>query len=169
MRHKRLKLSAVLLLGLGLTGLQSQTITISNNLGVQTTYFFSNIRKITLSSSNMTFVKHNGNPDVYALNSIRNLNFIDPITSITTFENQVGTVKVFPNPVADKLEFQLSMEKSQNCALEIISILGKVVYNEKIYGVNNSYSINVSTLPKGIYLCIISNGVTVATAKFIKQ
>lgn len=54
MRHKRLKLSAVLLLGLGLTGLQAQTMYVKESSGTQTAYTLSNIQKMSFSSGNLT-------------------------------------------------------------------------------------------------------------------
>ncbi|MEY3451220.1 MAG: hypothetical protein RL711_1046 [Bacteroidota bacterium] len=49
MRQKRLKLSAVFLLGLGLTGLQAQTMYVKEKSGTQTAYTLSSLRKMTFS------------------------------------------------------------------------------------------------------------------------
>src|SRR5690554_5092155 len=61
MRHKRLKLSAVLLLGLGLTGLQAQTMYVKESSGTQTAYALSNIQKMSFSSGNLTVTKTDNN------------------------------------------------------------------------------------------------------------
>lgn len=42
MTHKKLKFSAVLLLGLGLTGLQAQTMYVKESSGTQTAYAVNN-------------------------------------------------------------------------------------------------------------------------------
>ena len=82
MRQKRLKLSAVLLLGLGLTGLQAQTMYVWESNSTQTDYALSNIRKMTFSGGNVTIQKTDNSTGVYGLSGLRYLNFTDLATSI---------------------------------------------------------------------------------------
>ena len=46
---------------------------------------------------------------------------------------------------------------------------GKLVYTENISSHSAVYQINLSGLPKGIYLCRVNSGKTINTAKFIMQ
>ena len=49
MRPKKVKLSAVLLLGLGLSSIQAQTMYVKKSNGTQTAYPLNSIRKMTFS------------------------------------------------------------------------------------------------------------------------
>lgn len=169
MRHKKLKLSGVLLLGLGLTGLKAQTMNVKQTSGTQTAYLLSNIRKLDFASSNITVHKTVGISDIYALSGIRYLNFQNLTTTVAKIEKHEGTIKLYPNPVADVLNIQQPNDGNQVCIIEILTIDGRLVYNEKQNPHENATQINVSALPQGLYLCKINNGITTATTKFIKQ
>ena len=169
MKHKKLKLSTVLLLGLGLTGLQAQTMYVRQTSGTQTPYSLSNIKKMSFSSGNITVSKTIGSPDTYSLSGIRYLNFQDLTTNIATAEKQELVMTLYPNPVVDVLNLQLSIKSSQACVIEILSMEGRVVYQEKLNQQSDVYQINVSALPKGLYLCKVNNGITTETTKFFKQ
>lgn len=169
MKYKKLKLSAALFLGLGLTGLQAQTIYMKQTSGTQTTYALSNIKKMTFSSGNITVSKTTGNPDTYALSGIRYLNFQVLTANIATIEKQEGLMTLYPNPVVDVLNIQLSIKSKQAFVIEILSIEGKVVYQEKLNEQSDIFQKNVSALPKGIYICKVNNGITTETTKFLKQ
>ena len=168
MRQKKVKLSALLLLGLGLTGLEAQTMHVKETIGTQTSYLLSNIRKLDFAPGNITVAKTVGIPDTYALSGIRYLNFQDLTTAIASVDQQ-GALQLYPNPVADVLNIQLPNEGNQVCIIEILTIDGRLVYKEKQNPYKNATQINVSALPQGIYLCKINNGITTATTKFIKQ
>ena len=169
MKHKKLKLSALLLLGLGLTVLQAQTMYVRPTSGTQTAYMLSNIKKMNFSSGNIAVNKISGVPDNYALSGIRYLNFQDLTTNIEMPEKQEGAVQLYPNPVVNFLNINVSQTLSQSYVIEILSIDGREVYKEKMNGKNEGYQINVSILPHGIYFCKINNGITTETIKFIKN
>ena len=82
MKHQRLKLSAVLLLGLGLTGLQAQTLYVKESSGTQTAYTLSNIQKMSFSSGNLTVAKTDNSSGVYALSGLKHMNFTSTTTDI---------------------------------------------------------------------------------------
>ena len=82
MRHNMLKISAVILLGLGLTGLQAQTMYVNESSGTQTAYTLSNIQKMSFSSGNLTVTKTDNSSGVYALINLRYLNFSDVSTDL---------------------------------------------------------------------------------------
>lgn len=169
MKHKKLKLSAILLLGFGLTGLQAQTMYVRQTIGTQTAYTLSNIKKMSFSSGNITINKIAGSPDTYLLSGLRYLNFQDLTTNIAMLGKQEGTMTIYPNPVVDLLNIQLSQSINQSYVIEILSIDGREVYKEIINRQDNVYQINVSLLSQGIYFCKINNGIITETTKFIKQ
>ena len=171
MKHKLLKLSVVLLFVFALTGLQAQTMYVREKSGTQTDYTLSDIMKMSFSSGNITVSIFGGSSDTYALTNIRYLNFTDLTTGIhlPEHQNEAGKLQVFPNPVNNMLNIQYTMPEKQLVALELLSIEGKVVYKQVL--TNNTYQrqINVSALPKGLYLCRIIGKKTIDTIKFIKN
>jgi acid phosphatase type 7 len=169
MRYKKLKVSIVLLLGLGLTGLHAQTMYVKQTNGTQSAYALSDIKKMSFSSGNITVSKTTGSPDTYSLSYIRYLNFQDLTTNIAMIEKQEATIQLYPNPVNDFLNIQVPIMSNQACVIEILSIEGRVVYQGKLNQQSDVYQINVSILPQGMYFCEISNGITTETTKFIKQ
>ena len=168
MRHKKLKLGALLLLGLGLTGLQAQTMYVKENSGTQTAYALSNIKKMNFSSGNITVSTTTGNPVTYSLSGIRYLNFVD-LGSIPLADKPNETFQIYPNHVIDLLNIKLSDMRNQSGVIEILSMEGKVVYSQAINSNTNVYQINVTSLLQGIYLCKINNGIRIETIKFYKQ
>ena len=94
MRHKKLKLSIVLFLGIGLTGLQAQNMYVKEKSGTQTTYSLSAVKKISFLSGNIAISKIDGNSDVYSLERIRYLSFRDLSTSIIPLPTMLGVTEV---------------------------------------------------------------------------
>ena len=169
MRQKKVKLSTLLLLGLGLTGLEAQTIHVKQTSGTQTSYLLSNIRNLNFSPGNITVAKTVGIPDTFALSDIRHLNFQDLTTAIASVDKQ-GAIQLYPNPVADVLNIQLTNEGNQLCIIELLTIDGRLVYKEKQNPHENVIQVNVSLLAQGIYFCKVGKGTTTSTTtKFIKQ
>ena len=169
MKHKRLKFSTLLLLGLGFTGLQAQTVFVRQTSGTQNAYLLSNIEKLSFPSGQITVSLTTGNPDTYSLSNVRYLNFQDLTTGITSEKTQEGTIQIFPNPVAEVLNIQVSQSLCQSYFIEILSIDGRQVYKETVNQQNNVYQINVAKLSQGLYLCKINNGKTTEITKFFKQ
>ena len=172
MRHKRLKLSAVLLLGLGLTGLQAQTMYVKESSGTQTAYTLSNIQKMSFSSGNLTVTKTDNSSGVFALSDLRYLNFSD-ITDITTDLQEDLSVKsqqlkVYPNPVGDILNINLTGKSETEGTLSILNFEGKTLVTRKV-SKEGVLSLDISHLPTGIYLCRYSNATEIKTVKIIKQ
>lgn len=169
MRHMRLKLSAVLLLGLGLTGLQAQTMNVRESNSTQTAYALSNIRKMTFSGGNATIQKTDNSTGIYALSGLRYLNFTDLTTSIEEPTMKLGhsNLITYPNPVSDVLTIDLTGVIGGGM-ISILTIEGKVVQTQNTSG-NSMATINLSHLAKGIYLCRYSSTSEIKTVKIIKQ
>jgi hypothetical protein len=169
MRQKRLKLSAVLMLGLGLTGLQAQTMYVKEKSGTHSAYTLSNIRKMTFSGGNATIQKTDNSTGVYALSGLRYLNFTDLTTSIEEPTMKLGHSKLitYPNPVSDVLTIDLTGVIGGGM-ISILTLEGKVVQTQNTSG--NSFAIiNLNRLSKGIYLCRYSSISEIKTVKIIKQ
>lgn len=168
MRHKRLKLSAILLLGLGLTSIQAQTLYVKAKTGTQTPYSLNDIKKITFSSGNLSVNKKAGGADSYALTNLRYLSF-NSTTEVEEMTSSDSRFIVYPNPANTELNLQLNGMKNEAVTIKILSINGRVVYNEELRKSVTNQTINISGLPEGLYLCIITSGTNRETTKFIKQ
>ncbi len=119
-------------------------------------YLWSNSTKIMFNDENEV--------DVYFL--VQDLGLVKYTLDLTTlengeFNNQVSDVIIYPNPTSGILNFN-SKSEIQNVALFDLS-------GRKIYEFNSS-QINISSLPKGIYLVKISTkeGKT-TTRKVVKK
>ena len=171
MKQTRLKSGFLLLLVCAFTALQAQNLYVKNKSGVQTAYAISGIQKITFSSGNLSIIKISGGENTYALDNLRFLNFIDttPVTSITGFEKQNTNILVYPNPFNNEVNIELNDFGKRPVQITILSIDGRVVYNEKLQSVTGIQKINLSKLPSGSYLCKLANGSDFKTIKFLKQ
>ena len=168
MRHKKLKLSAVLLLGLGLSSIQAQTMFVKKSNGTQTAYPLNSIRKMTFSGGNATIYKTDNSTGVYALNGLRYLIFTD-ITGIGEQPMRPGYANLiaYPNPVADELNIDLT-DATGNGTVSILSLDGRLKHKQKTKGTGIA-TINLSHLPQGVYICRYSNATEIKTVKIIKQ
>jgi hypothetical protein len=169
MQRKQLKLSAVLLLILGLTGLQAQTMYVKQTNGTQTAYALSSVRKMTFSGGNVTVTKTNNSTGVFALNALRYMNFTDLSTSIEkplAVQNQM--LSAYPIPASNVLNVNLTGTAQGEGTLSILNFEGKTVLSRQISHAG-VLSLDIGHLPKGIYLCQYSNATELKTVKIIKQ
>ena len=81
-------------------------------------------------------------------------------------------IKVYGNPVKDKLTFSYSSNATQVVNVKVYDLVGKTLMSQKVNsseGTNMlSLSLN-STFKAGMYIVEVSNGADRQTAKFIKQ
>jgi len=162
MRHKRLKLSAVLLLGLGLTGLQAQTsvnATGSNasGSGGSASYSVGQVVYTTNAGTNGSLAQ--GVQQPYE------------ISVVTGLEEAKGinlSVTAYPNPTTDYLTLSIADFDASKLSYQLYDMSGKLLQNEKITG--NQTSIVMSNLvPATYFLKVISNNKEVKTFKIIKN
>ena len=113
MKHKQLKLIALLLLGLGLTGLQAQTMYVKQSNGTKTAYALSNVRKMTFTPGDVTVQKTDNTTVVYALSGLKYLSFQDFTVGIDKPQTAAGnTLLTYPNPVSHMLTIDLTGTKN---------------------------------------------------------
>ena len=75
-----------------------------------------------------------------------------------------------PNPVNDLLTMNLSVSQKENFDLTIIDASGKKLSKQKLeVGGEQTISIDMSNYAEGIYLLVLSNGVSTQTQKVVKQ
>lgn len=84
---------------------------------------------------------------------------------LSTSEFTTAVANVYPNPVADIFNLDLSSKfDANNVSVTITDMLGKTVM---ILNGNNPY--NISSLSKGVYIANITDGNYIATQKIIKK
>jgi hypothetical protein len=79
---------------------------------------------------------------------------LDPCSGIA--ENTASRIHIFPNPGKDRITIR--WEGQPIAALSLYSIMGQEVVSEKIPCCNESYSLDVSSLPAGIYILQLRSG-----------
>ncbi len=79
-----------------------------------------------------------------------------------------GAVAIFPNPTTDALTVTYA-EVNVNTSVEIFTVDGKKVHEQKLNVGSTQTTIDVSKMPLGNYLLVITDGSNKNTIKFVKQ
>ena len=165
MRHKKLKLSAVLLLGLGLTGLQAQTSVNATGgnaagSGGSASYSLGQVVYTTNIGANGSVAQGVQQPF--------------EISVVTAIEEAKGinlSVTAYPNPTTDFLQLKVDASTTlsiQSMSYQLYDMNGKLLQSEKITG--NQTSIVMSNLvPANYFVKVIQANKEVKTFKIIKN
>lgn len=92
--------------------------------------------------------------------------FVDALTGVTEASNGFD-FSIFPNPAKDQISLT-SENTLKNADIKVIDLNGKRV-SETTNVSGNSFTINVSGQPKGIYFIEINNEGSVSRKRFMKQ
>ncbi|ALJ04249.1 hypothetical protein APS56_03435 [Pseudalgibacter alginicilyticus] len=80
-----------------------------------------------------------------------------PTLSITDIDTNTNSIKAYPIPFDDALHLQLNTPVNITSTVQIVDILGTVVYSKKMELSNTANTVErVATLPSGIYILHIS-------------
>ncbi len=162
MRHKRLKLSAVLLLGLGLTGLQAQTsanATAGDALGSG--------RSASYSVGQVVYTTNTGTNGSVA-QGVQQAFEISVVTGLEEAKGINLSVSAYPNPTTDYLTLEVKDVELLNLHFQMYDMNGKLLQNEKITG--NQTSIVMSNLvPATYFVKVIQGNKEFKTFKIIKN
>ncbi len=169
MKVKSLGVAALLTFTFSLSTVSAQTMYVKESSGTQTAYTLSNIQKMSFSSGNLTVTKTDNSSGVYALSDLRYLNFSDVPTDLQEdLSVQSQMLKVYPNPVGDILNINLTGMSEAEGTLSILNVEGKIVLSRQLSNAE-VFTLDISHLPTGIYLCRYSNANEIKTVKIIKQ
>jgi len=162
MRHKKLKLSVVLLLGLGLTGLQAQesiNATGGNALGSGGSASYS-VGQVVYTTNTGT----NGS----VAQGVQQAFEISVVTGIEEAKGINLSVSAYPNPTTDYLTLEVKDVELLNLHFQMYDMNGKLLQNEKITG--NQTSIVMSNLvPATYFVKVIQGNKEFKTFKIIKN
>ena len=162
MRHKRLKLSAVLLLGLGLTGLQAQTsvnATGSNASGSG--------GSVSYSVGQVVYTTNTGASGSVA-QGVQQPFEISIVTGIEEAKGINLSVSAYPNPTTDYLTLSIGEFDISNLSYQLYDMNGKLLQSEKITGNHTTIGMN-NLVPATYFVKVIQGNQEVKTFKIIKK
>ena len=147
MRHKRLKLSAVLLLGLGLTGLQAQT-----SVNATGTNASGSGGTVSYSVGQVVYTTNTGASGSVA-QCVQQPFEISIVTGIEEAKGINLSVSAYPNPTTDDLIIETHYNASQSDAVQysasLYDIQGKLLKETTIVG--NQGHLTMSNLAPSTY------------------
>lgn len=162
MKHKRLKLSALLFLGLGLTGLQAQesvNATGGDALGSGGSASYS-VGQVVYTTNTGT----NGS----VAQGVQQAFEISVVTGLEEAKGINLSVSAYPNPTTDYLTLEVKDVELLNLHFQMYDMNGKLLQNEKITG--NQTSIVMSNLvPATYFVKVIQGNKEFKTFKIIKN
>ena len=164
MRNKRLKLSAVLLLGLGLTGLQAQT-----NVNATGGNASGNGGSVSYSVGQVVYTTHKGSNGSVAQGVQQPYEI--SVAGIDEANGISLKVTAYPNPTTDYLTLEIDASTSlsiQSMSYQLYDIQGKVLQNQKITGYRTSIDMN-NLVPATYFVKVIEENKAVKTFKIIKN
>ena len=162
MRHKKLKLSAVLLLGLGLTGLQAQESI--NTTGGDAS---GSGGSANYSVGQVVYTTNTGASGSVA-QGVQQAFEISVVTGLEQAKGINLSVSAYPNPTTDYLTLSIDDFEISNLSYQLYDMNGKLLQNAKITG--NQTSIVMSNLvPANYFVKVIQGNKKVKTFKIIKN
>lgn len=162
MRHKKLKFSVVLLLGLGLTGLQAQTSVNAtggnaSGSGGSASYSVGQVVFTTNTGTNGSVAK--GIQQPYE------------ISVVTGLEEAKGinlSISAYPNPTTDFLQLKVESKKLKGLSFQLYDMNGKLLQTKKLTG--SEAQIDMSNYVTSIYFVkVISGSKLIKVFKIIKN
>ena len=149
MRHKRLKLGTVLLLGLGLTGVQAQeTISVT---GGNTS---DSGGSVSWTVGQIVYQTHSGT-NVLVSEGVQQYVESETVLGLEQSIEQPELVSVFPNPVAEYFTIKLNDFKASTYTFQLFDIKGKLIQSKNL--VANETVVQVRDLVPAYYLLKITN------------
>jgi hypothetical protein len=165
MRHRRLKLSAVLLLGLGLTGLQAQT-----NVNATGGNASGSGGSASYSVGQVVYTTHTGANGSVA-QGVQQPYEISVVTGLEEAKDISLKVTAYPNPTTDYLTLEIDASASlsiQSMSYQLFDMQGKVLQNQKITGYLTNIDMN-NLVPATYFVTVIQENKAIKIFKVIKK
>lgn len=173
MRQINLRTGLLLLMLLVFTGLQAQKkLYIQAIDGTKSSILLSEIRKVTFPSRTLIVYNNNGNTQSFPFIELRQARFNQWLTGNSILELQENnSPKLFPNPVNNQLTLKIGSPSGGSVEVRIQDVQGKTVYTQagSLLPGNNQLSMELSFLPRGLYVCRINDGRSIEVHKFLKD
>ena len=92
------------------------------------------------------------------------------VTSVVNCESKLQDIAAYPNPATDIIYFRIGKLLKQGVRIILHTITGKTALSKPVKGNGNTIEVNITNLPKGVYLYeIIYKDIIINNGKFIKQ
>lgn len=161
MRQKRLKLSAVLLLGLGLTGLQAQesvnaTGGNASGSGGSASY----------SAGQVVYTTNTGTSGSVA-QGVQQPYEISVVTAIEEAKGINLSVTAYPNPTTDYLTLSIDKFEISNLTYQLYDMNGKLLQTKKMTGTETQIDMS-NYVPSTYFVSVINGNQSIKKFKIIK-
>ena len=165
MRHKKLKLSVVILLGLGLTGLQAQTAVPSSAGNAS-----GSGGSASFSVGQMVYTTGTGTNGT-ALQGVQQPYEISVITEIDEAKGINLIASAYPNPTSDLINLNIDASNTliiESLSYQLFDASGKLLETKKLEA-NQTSIVTSSLVPATYILKIIEGNKEIKTFKIIKN
>jgi len=162
MKYKKLKFSAIFLLGIGLTGLQAQeAIPASggNASGSGGTASFT-VGQVVYTTNTGT----NGS----VVQGVQQPYEISIVSGIEEANSIILQCTAYPNPTSDFLTLKIENYDNENLSYQLFDVSGNLIENKKL--TSNETTITMTNrVPTIYFLKVIENQIEIKTFKIIKN
>ncbi len=165
MINKTLRLIAILCL-VSFSSLKAQNLNVHKKNGEISKFKLTDVKSLTFNSGNLQVNKIDNQTSEFAISDINLLRFKETTAPTGIAEADKNVIAVFPNPVAETLNVQIS--GNENGEVRIIDLQGKLIKAVTVNSQNRT-AIPVAQLPAGMYFCQYKTGKNTKTIKFIKK
>jgi len=162
MRHKRLKLIAVLLLGLGLTGLQAQNAVSASGGNAS-----GSGGSASYTVGQMVYTTHTGTTGSVT-QGVQQPYEISVVSGLEEAKGINLTISAYPNPTTEFVKLKVESYKVENLSYQLFDVQGKLMETKKLEG--DETSIVMSNLvPATYFLKILEGNKEVKSFKIVKN
>ncbi|HEX2937232.1 MAG TPA: T9SS type A sorting domain-containing protein [Bacteroidales bacterium] len=162
MKHKRLKLCAIFLVGFGLTGLHAQTSVNAtggnaSGSGGSASYSVGQVAYQANTGTSGSVTKGVQQPfEILVVTELDEAKVINL------------TLSAYPNPATDFIELKVESEKLKDLSYQLFDMNGKLIRSEKITG-NKTSIVMTKLLPSAYFIKVIQANKEIKTFKIIKN
>jgi hypothetical protein len=136
------------------------------------TWHFGDVANSKANTKNTSFVYVKGGVYLASLVAINSFGCKDSVsksvtitnTAVKTLSNQLG-VKIYPNPANDFITIETN-ENSKNAVYYLLDINGKIIQHEAF---NKFQTIDITSLPAGVYFIKLEIAEKIVYEKFVKN
>lgn len=123
-------------------------------------YLGNGIYTANVYNTNFPNCKTAANPDTLTVSGIEQ-NIYNPLYDLS----------IYPNPNSGKFNVKFSSESAEDITITATDLIGQVVYQQKFEGVSGDFNqeLNLSNMPKGVYLVNIETAYSKINKKVVVQ
>lgn len=140
--------------------------------GTKASFSLDDIRKLTFPSRAITVYQNDGSTQAFSFMELRQARFTEFITANNGLElSKEESLVLFPNPVNSEFTLSLTTSIGATVDIRIVDVQGKavIIRKEHVMPGSNQINMQVSDLPRGLYICRVMNGKHTETRKFLKN